>query len=239
MFCGTHRYALARNLKFLHASGGMTGYMGEANTYSYPGSDLHELKTYIVSRLLWNITRDPGEEFAYFLNNYYGPGAFAVKLYMDTMVGSMQSEGFCRADGGQSITFPPTVPFLSPLALLTAAQGFQEGEVAAAQAPTFLFRLQRAAMNPRYVILLRWEEIRNFSSTHAIPWPLAQDKLRAYEEWEATANTTSDSALGRYGALGTYGARQHPLSWFREQVRIDQVSCALCGVLTCCLLAIT
>ena len=105
-------YAQALNLKFLHTVGGMSGYMGQANTYSSPGSDLHELKTYIVSRLLWNMTREPADEFAYFLNHYYGPGAFAVKLYMDTMVGSMQEEGFCRSDGGQSITFPPTVPFL-------------------------------------------------------------------------------------------------------------------------------
>ena len=64
--------------------------MGQANTYSAPGSDLHELKNYVVSRLLWNMTREPADEFAYFLKHYYGAGAFAVKLYMDTMVGSMQ-----------------------------------------------------------------------------------------------------------------------------------------------------
>ena len=53
---------------------------------------------------------------------------------------------------------------------------------------------------------------------HAIPWPLAADKAEAYTRWEATANATMDSALGRHGTIGTFGARQHPLSWFREQV---------------------
>ena len=48
------------------------------------------------------------------------------------LLGSMASEGFCRADGGQSITFPPTVPFLSPMAVLTSIQGFKEGEAATA-----------------------------------------------------------------------------------------------------------
>ena len=61
--------------------------------------------------------------------------------------------------------------------------------------------------------------MHNFSTVHAIPWPLAKDKTDAYNQWETTANTTMDSALGRYGTLGTFGARQHPLSWFQEQVQ--------------------
>jgi hypothetical protein len=82
------------------------GYQAEANTYFAPGSDLHELKTYLSSRLLWDIRREPTVEIAFFLARYYGPGAPFVKLYMDTMVGSMSDEGFCRAVGGQSITCP-------------------------------------------------------------------------------------------------------------------------------------
>ena len=51
-----------------------------------------------------------------------------------------------------------------------------------------------------------------------IPWPLPESKLAAFNAWEATANATMATALGRYGTIGTYRARQHPLSWFREQV---------------------
>jgi hypothetical protein len=50
------------------------------------------------------------------------------------MLPSMQAEGFCRSVGGQSITFPPTVPFLSPAALLTAAQ-VREGAKLAYRSP--------------------------------------------------------------------------------------------------------
>jgi hypothetical protein len=73
-------------------------------------------------------------------------------------------------------------------------------------------------MNPRYVIMLRWAEMRNFSKVHDIAWPLAESKLAAYDAWEATGNATMATALGRNGTIGTYRARQHPLSWFREQV---------------------
>ena len=178
-----------------------------------PGSDLHELKTFLSARLLWNISRVPNDEIAFFLKTYYGEGAASVKLYMDTMVGSMASEGFCRADGGQSITFPPTVPFLSPMAVLTSIQGFKEGEAATASVPKHHFRVQRAAMSSRFVALLRWDEFRHFAATHAIPWPLESSKHEAYAQWELLVNRTMQSPLGRNGALTGYS--HWPLSYYR------------------------
>ena len=46
-----------------------------------------------------------------------------------------------------------------------AAQGFKEGE-AATVGTVYRFRLARAAMNTRYVILLRWAEVRSDDHTH-------------------------------------------------------------------------
>ena len=165
------------------------------------------------ARLLWNISRVPNDEIAFFLKTYYGEGAASVKLYMDTMVGSMASEGFCRADGGQSITFPPTVPFLSPMAVLTSIQGFKEGEAATASMPKHHFRVQRAAMSSRFVALLRWDEFRHFATTHAIPWPLESSKHEAYAQWELLVNRTMQSPLGRHGLLTDYS--HWPLSYYR------------------------
>ena len=87
-----------------------------------------QLKAYLLSQLLWNATRELGTIASEFLGGYYGPsGAVAVKNYMDTMTGSMKTEGYCRADDGQGVTFPPTSPFLSPAALLRSAAGFTKG----------------------------------------------------------------------------------------------------------------
>ena len=87
-----------------------------------PGTDLGEFKAYLLSQLLWDPSRDLPTIAAEFLKGYYSTaGAVAVKNYMDTMTGSMKTEGYCRADDGQGITFPPTSPFLSPH-VATAAQ---------------------------------------------------------------------------------------------------------------------
>ena len=91
--------------------------------------------------------------------------------------------------------FPPTVPFLSPLAVLTSIQGFKEGEAATSSVPRHHFRVQRAAMSSRFVALLRWGEFRNFATTHAIPWPMESSKHEAYAQWELLVNKTMQSPL--------------------------------------------
>jgi hypothetical protein len=60
-----------------------------------PGIDLGEFKAYLLSRLLWNPTRDFATVAKEFLVGYYGAsGAPAVENYMDTTVGSMKTEGY-------------------------------------------------------------------------------------------------------------------------------------------------
>ena len=51
-------FAVAENLQFWKENK-VIGYMAEASTVYPPGADLHELKTYVTSRLLWNSSRVP------------------------------------------------------------------------------------------------------------------------------------------------------------------------------------
>lgn len=64
-----------------------------------PGTDLGEFKAYLLSQLLWNASsRELGQIASEFLGGYYGPsGAVAVKNYMDTMTGSMKTEGYASS----------------------------------------------------------------------------------------------------------------------------------------------
>jgi hypothetical protein len=225
-------FAVGENLK-TWAAHNTIGYMAQGGTIYPPGTDLHELKTYVSARLLWNSTLDPLREMAEFLVLYYGEvGAAAVKLYMDTMIGSIDEVGFCRADDGRSLGFPPTAPFLTPEAVLTAANGFadvlgrrrqqqQEGEEQEAPwqhqeqlSAKHRFRLERAAMSINWVVLVRWDELRAFANRTGFPWPLLDDKNASfYEGFEQIGNET-ERVLGR--SRDSLGAK--PLSWYREQV---------------------
>ena len=92
---------------------------------------------------------------------------------MDTMTGSMQTEGYCRADDGQGITFPPTSPFLSLATLLKSAAGFTRGLRASKATPKYFDRLKRASLSTWFVALVRWDELQRYAVARRMPWPLS------------------------------------------------------------------
>lgn len=140
-------------------------------------------------------------------------GASAVKLYMDTMISSVKRVGFCRADDGRSLGFPPTVPFLTPEAVLTAVAGFASVRRNAGLCPKHRFRIERAAMSINWVLLVRWTEMRAFANCTSMAWPVHEDKGHFYEDFERIGNMT-EQVLGR----GRDSLGANPLSWYRQQV---------------------
>eukprot|EP01047_Picozoa_sp_COSAG01_P031341 COSAG01_NODE_2222_length_8137_cov_49.268972_3_plen_213_part_00 len=139
-------------------------------------------------------------------------GASTVKLYMDTMIASVKHVGFCRADDGRSLGFPPTAPFLTPEAVLTAAAGFASVRRNAGLSLKHRFRIERAAMSINWVVLVRWTEMRAFANRTGMAWPF-EDKDQFYEDFERIGNRT-EQVLGR--GRDSLGAK--PLSWYRQQV---------------------
>ena len=101
------------------------------------------------------------------------------------------------------------------MALLTSAAGFNEARAATA-GTKYHARIDRAAINNEYVILLRWAEIRHFANVSDVPWPLAAEKKAAYFSWEAAVNATINSGLGRNGTLTSFS--HSSVSHWREQV---------------------
>ena len=204
---------MAENLQFWKENK-VIGYMAEASTVYPPGSDLHELKTYVTSRLLWNSSRVPLQEISEFLVLYYGKnGAASVKLYMDTIIQSVKAIGYCRADDGRSLGFPPTAPFLTPAAVLTSANGFAKARAIADLSRKHRARVERASLSVNYVVLVRWREMRQYANRTGMPWQLPPTRALAYADWETIANTT-EQVLGR--GRDSFGDR--PLSWYRQQV---------------------
>ena len=193
--------------------------MAQGSTVFPPGTDLHEVKTYMLSRMLWNASRDPLVEIGEFLPLYYGSKAAPyIKLYMDTMIQSERKVGFCRADDGRSLGFPPTAPFLTPGAILTAAQGFataqsllKGGESAAAKQQ--LVRVERASLSVSWVALVRWGEMVSFAKNYTLPWPYANSKREALQEFLRIGNET-EQILGR----GRDRLGRGPLSFYVEQI---------------------
>eukprot|EP01050_Picozoa_sp_SAG11_P009883 SAG11_NODE_963_length_6375_cov_6.744105_2_plen_1331_part_00 len=207
-------FAVGENLAFWKEHK-VIGYMAQGSTAFPPGTDLHELKTYVTSRILWDSGRDPLAEIAQFIVLYYGEevGGPAVKLYMETMIGSMIAIGYCRADDGRSLGFPPTAPFLTPSAVVTAANGFAAALRSPQLSATHRARLERASLSIGFVVLVRWSEMQSWANASGTPWLLPASKQRAYDDFERIGNATEKNLGRSRDSLGS-----HPLSWYRQQV---------------------
>jgi hypothetical protein len=115
---------------------------------------------------------------------------------MEAMIGSMIAIGYCRADDGRSLGFPPTAPFLTPAAVITAANAFASALMSPELLPVHRVRLERASLSINFVVLVRWTEMRNFANVSGTPWLLASSKRQFYDDFERIGNATEIN-LGR------------------------------------------
>ena len=141
---------------------------------------------------MWNC-RDPSQDdrklISEFLDAYYGKAAPFVRLYMDTMHGSISDTNFWMGEG-----FPLDAAFLTPIALLTSATAFVDGR--ATVTGLELERLNRAAMAVYYPILMRWAELRSFAQAESMHWPLEPTIEGAFDAFASAFNATTAAYCG-------------------------------------------
>jgi len=67
--------------------------------------------------------------------------------------------------------------------------------------------LEEAQLGSWFVLLLRWDEMRNYSAAHSVTWPVAETRARALEEFARVyrAHGLDQGVLGPASAVLTYG----------------------------------
>jgi len=143
-----------------------------------------ELKDYLASTMMWDPTQDDRQVISTFLTAYYGQAAPFVRLYMDTMHGSIADTSYFMGEG-----FALDAAFLTPIALLTSAGAFVDGRSVVTGLE--LERMNRASMAVYYVILMRWAELDSFARTESLKWPLEPTIEAAFEVFASAYNATT------------------------------------------------
>ena len=249
-------YTLGPNIKYF-AVHGTTGVFEEGpGIHAGDGTDLEELKDFLMAELLWDASLDADALIAEFLVGYYGAVATKfIRLYMDTMhAAAKESNDFLKA----CCLHPPAgikQPFLTPKAVLTSAQAFEDARWAlehqqteessrhyatAAALPSprpppptratvakRIERVERASMATTYVILWRWDELWAFAANASMPWPLRQTtKTAAFDSFEFVYNRTGTQFLVS-GHTGNPrgGTLHHMLGWFKVCVMTPAKCC--------------
>jgi hypothetical protein len=169
---------LGSNLRFFqqhHVRG-----VFEQGAYQSFGSEMAELRAWVLAQLLWNPAQDDHALIDEFLEGYYGKAAPVIRRYMELMH---------EASRGVNMTcFASTDMPQHRFATLSQAERlWQEAEQVAADDPELLARVRLGHLPVRYVWLTRWSELRKECQESGAQWPLPASRKEVADQWLAVA----------------------------------------------------
>ena len=190
-------FTLEANLRFFHANGGRGVF--EQGAYQSHGSEMSEMRAWVLAQLLWNPQRDGRALIQEFLEGYYGADAAPyVGRYLDLMH---------EASKGHNLTcYSATdAPFLHFKPLAEAEKLWRQAVTAAANSPEFLERLRVGHLAVRYVWLSRWDKLRQECADAGATWPLSESRTMVADEWMAIAKGVPGKAWTKVTLLNEGG----------------------------------
>ena len=138
----------------------------EQGAYQSWGSEMAELRAWMLAKLLWNPALDAGRLRQEFLNGYYGPAAPQVSEYLNLL------ENAVSAAGDHLGCFSPTdAQFLSLETMLEAWDILKRAEAKTTKNNEFARRLRRVQMPVAYVALVRWDGFQKEAQERGLKWP--------------------------------------------------------------------
>lgn len=123
----------------------------EQGDYQSPRTgELSALKTWVLSKLLWNPEADAGELVAEFLHGYYGAAAPQLAEYLEIL------ESELAASGAALPCYHYAANFLSTPGMIRCAAAFDRAEAAVAEDPVELERVRLARLPLDFALILNY-----------------------------------------------------------------------------------
>ncbi len=171
-------YSLGPNVRFFHRNG-VRG-LFEQGAYQSYGSEMAEMRAWVLAQLLWNPYQDDRKLIREFLAGYYGKAAPHVQRYLDLMTTS--SKGFymgCFVGTG--------APYLKYKVLLNAEMLWEKAEQAVADDPALVWRVRQARLPVWYAWLVNWRSLRLYCVKSGGAWPVPLSRKALADRWLAEA----------------------------------------------------
>ncbi|MGN6387386.1 MAG: DUF4838 domain-containing protein [Verrucomicrobiota bacterium] len=171
-------FTLGPNVRFFanhHVRG-----LFEQGAYQSHGSEMSELRAWVLAQLLWNPAQDDRALIREFLEGYYGTASEPIYAYFELMHEASKAHNLTCYSATDA-------PFLNYEHLAPAEQLWAKAEEAVKDSPEFHERVRTARLTLRYVWLSRWDALRKQAENSKIEWPLADSRSRVAEEWREVA----------------------------------------------------
>jgi len=183
---------LAPNIRFF-VDHGVKGVFEQGAYQSY-GSEMAELRGWVLAKLLWDPTRDPQKLIDEFLDGYYGPAAPEIRAYLKLTHDAVEAAG-----DPLTCYSPPDAKFLSLRTLSEGMKHLQAAEAAAGDDTALRHRVQVAQLPVLYTFIVRWEPLRKEALAAGAAWPVPETIQATYARFMeiAQAEKVTHVAEGR------------------------------------------
>ena len=171
-------FVLGPNLRFFQANH-VRGVF-EEGAYSSHGSEMAELRAWVLAQLLRDPQQDDRALIREFLDGYYGPAGKPIEAYLELME---------KASTGWNLTCysPTTAPFLHFATLAKAEALWRQAEEAVAGDDELLARVRMGHLAVGYVWLSQWDSLYKECADSGATWPLDISKNKVAEDWRRVA----------------------------------------------------
>lgn len=172
----------------------------EQGAYQSHGSEMAELRAWVLAQLLWNPEQDERALIREFLEGYYGSKAAApIYKYLELMYEASRGHNLTCYSGTDA-------PFFNLKNLTAAEKHWQQAEDAVSADPDLRIRVRLARLPLRYVWLSRWKALRKEVSDDQT-WPLPDSRKTVAEEWRKVAEGIHGMAWTKITLLNEGGLK--------------------------------
>jgi hypothetical protein len=146
----------------------------EQGAYQSRGSEMAELRSWLLAKLLWNPSLDASALRREFIRGYYGPAAGPVAEFLDVLEDAVRSSG-----DDLGCYSPPEAKFLSLETSLRSWGLLRKAASRAAEIDEYAKRVRRAQLPVAYAVLAKWDAFRAEAQerNRSWPWPAERDGL--------------------------------------------------------------
>lgn len=146
----------------------------EQGAYQSWGSEMAELRAWVLAKLLWDPRLDEDRLREEFLAGYYGPAAGAMDDYLEGL-----ERALAKAGDPLGCYSPSDAKFLSLETLAGSWKRLEAARRKAGRSAEYSRRVLRASLPVAYAALSRWDELREEArrAGRRWPWPETRDAL--------------------------------------------------------------
>ncbi len=189
---------LGPNVKFF-ADHNVKGIFEQGAYQSY-GSEMAELRAWVLSKLLWDPSRDGEKLTNKFIEGYYGPAALEIKAYLKTTHDAVEQSG-----DWLGCFESHTAKFLNFDTLARGWQHLKAAEAAVQNDPALAIRVQVAELPVLYTFVMRWNDMRAAAKAANADWPMLPSAKDTYDQFLVIAKKKNVTRLNEsqqgFGAL--------------------------------------